>query len=181
MKEGSSSDGSRKYGNGLPKKKEHYENVILQERHRRLLRNNQHHQHVALVTLVINAAPVGQAAPSYQPRFQQSANQLNHQNHTERHVQFDPIPMTYAELFPDLVQKNLVQTRTPPAVPEELSWWYKPSQHCAFHQGASGYDIENCFSLKDEVRRLMKVVFYHLKILIPMYKLIRCLNMAMQP
>lgn len=43
LKEGSSFDGSRKYGNGLPKKKEHDVNAISQEKRRRLPRNTQHH------------------------------------------------------------------------------------------------------------------------------------------
>ena len=97
LKEGNSSDGSRKYGNGLPKKKEHDANAILQVKHRRLPRNSQHHQHVASVTPVINYALVSQAAPIYQPRFQQRTNQ---QNRTQRPAQFDPIPMTYTKLFP---------------------------------------------------------------------------------
>ncbi|XP_050889418.1 uncharacterized protein LOC127094655 [Lathyrus oleraceus] len=64
--------------------------------------------------------------------------------------------MTYTELLPDLIPKNLVQTRTPPAVPKELLRWYKAYQHCAFHEGAPGHDIENFFALKFEVRRLMQ-------------------------
>ncbi|XP_050878569.1 uncharacterized protein LOC127082379 [Lathyrus oleraceus] len=64
--------------------------------------------------------------------------------------------MTYTELFPSLIKKNLVQARTPPVVPKEILWWYKHDQHCAFHQGAPDHDIENCFSLKAEVRRLMQ-------------------------
>ncbi|XP_050890649.1 uncharacterized protein LOC127096071 [Lathyrus oleraceus] len=64
--------------------------------------------------------------------------------------------MTYTELFHALIQKNLVQTRTPLAISKELPWWYKADQHCAFHQGSLGHDTENCFSLKDEVRRLMQ-------------------------
>ncbi|KAI5420071.1 hypothetical protein KIW84_044025 [Lathyrus oleraceus] len=52
--------------------------------------------------------------------------------------------------------KNLVQIRTPPAVPEELLWWYKLDRHCAFHQVALGHDIKNYFALKAEVRRLMQ-------------------------
>ncbi|XP_050919754.1 uncharacterized protein LOC127137324 [Lathyrus oleraceus] len=154
LKEGSSSDGSRNYGNGLTKKKEHDANSISQERRRRLPRNSQCHQHMVSVTPIINVAPVAQAEPSYQSCSQQCANQ---QNDTQRHVQFDPIPMTYAELFPTLIQKNLVQTRTPPVVPKELMWWYKPEKHCAFHQGTPGQDIENCFTLKVEVRRLMQI------------------------
>lgn len=75
LKEGSSSDGSRKNGNDLPKKKEHDANVISQEKCRRLLRNSQRHQHVASINPVINSASVVQAAPSYQPHFRQHTNQ----------------------------------------------------------------------------------------------------------
>ena len=77
LKDSSSSEGSRKYGNGLPKKKEHNANVISQEKRRRLLRNSQRHQYVASVTSMINSAPVAQAAPSIQPCFQQCASQQN--------------------------------------------------------------------------------------------------------
>lgn len=65
LKEGISSNSSRKYGNGLPKKKEHDANVISQERRGRLSRKTQRHQHVASVTPVINATLVAQVGPSY--------------------------------------------------------------------------------------------------------------------
>lgn len=152
MKEGSSSDGSKKYGNGLPKKKEHSANAISQDKHRRLSRNSQCHKHVVSVTLVINSSPVAQAIPSYQPCFQQCTNQ---HNYSQRHVQFDQILMTYVEFFYALIQKNWVQTRIPLAVLRELLWWYKDDQYCAFHRGAPNHDIENYFALKAEVRRLM--------------------------
>lgn len=64
--------------------------------------------------------------------------------------------MSHAKLFPTLIQKNLVQTRTPPAILKELPWWYKPDHHCAFHQGAPGHDIDNYFTLKAKVRRLVQ-------------------------
>lgn len=60
------------------------------------------------------------------------------------------------ELFPALIQNNLVQTRTLLAIPKELPWWYKSNHHCASHKGAPDHDIENCFALKVEVRRLVQ-------------------------
>ncbi|KEH16522.1 hypothetical protein MTR_0155s0050 [Medicago truncatula] len=65
-------------------------------------------------------------------------------------MQFDPIPMTYAELLPILLQENLIKTRAPPRVPDTLPAWYQSNLSCAFHQGAPGHDIEHCFSLKTE-------------------------------
>lgn len=94
LKENGSSDSSRKYGNGLSQKKEHDANVISQERQSRSLRSNQHQQHVASVTLVINHTLVIQVEPNYQPCFQQHTHQ---QNCVQRQVQFDPISMSYAE------------------------------------------------------------------------------------
>lgn len=157
VKKSGSSGSSKRYRNGFSKKKEQDANVISQERHKRSPRSNQLHQHVASVTPVINPAPIVQVAPNHQPRFQQHTHKQNHQqNCVPRQAQFDLILMSYAEFFPALIQKNLVQTRTPPAIPKELPWWYKYDHHCAFHQDASVHDIENCFSLKADVRRLMQ-------------------------
>ncbi|KAK2427030.1 hypothetical protein QL285_025638 [Trifolium repens] len=80
---------------------------------------------------------------------------VNNQNRSQR-PQFDSIPMTYAELLPTLIEKNLVQTRAPPLMPEKLPWWYKPDLSCVFHQGAPGHDVERCLVLKSEVQRLIK-------------------------
>lgn len=158
LREGSSSDSSRMYKNALTKKKEYDANTISQEKCRRPPRNSQGHQHMASVTPIINFAPFSQVTLSYQSHFQQCTNQQNQQNHAQRPVQFDSIPMNYAKLFLPLIHKNLGQIRTPLAVSKELPWRYKPDQYCAFHQGAHGHDIENCFALKAEVRRLMQSV-----------------------
>ena len=64
--------------------------------------------------------------------------------------------MSYAELYPSLVLKNLIKPRITPQIPEPLLWWFKPELHCAFHQGAPGHDIENFYPLKYEVQMLMK-------------------------
>ena len=64
--------------------------------------------------------------------------------------------MSYVELYLSLVLKNLLQPTNPPQNPEPLPWWYKPELHCAFHQGAPGHDIENCYPLKYEVQKLIK-------------------------
>jgi len=71
-------------------------------------------------------------------------------------MQFNPILMTYAELLPILIKENLVQTRAPPRVPNELPVWYQSDLSCVFHQGAPGHDIKPCFSLKIEVQKLIE-------------------------
>jgi len=49
-----------------------------------------------------------------------------------------------------------VQTRPPPRVPNPLPVWYHAHRTCAFHQGAPGHDIENCFPLKEVVQKLIE-------------------------
>lgn len=69
---------------------------------------------------------------------------------------FDPIPMTYAELYLSLVVKNLIQPKNYSHTPQPLPWWYKPNQHSAYHQGAPNHVIKNCYPLKYEVQKLVK-------------------------
>ncbi|KEH26697.1 hypothetical protein MTR_6g471190 [Medicago truncatula] len=69
---------------------------------------------------------------------------------------FDPIPMKYAVLFPDLLRRKLVQTRPPPRIPKKLPAGYRPDLSCVFHQGAPGHDIERCFAFRNEVQKLIQ-------------------------
>jgi len=39
----------------------------------------------------------------------------------QKALQYDSIPMKYAELLPSLLEGNLVQTRLPPPIPNKLS------------------------------------------------------------
>ena len=34
--------------------------------------------------------------------------------------------------------------------------WYRADHSCAFHQGAPGHDVENCYGLKYEVQKLVR-------------------------
>ena len=144
-----SSGGVMKLSYGFTKKKEGDTNAVMKERRVNTPRKNyQRHQQVALVTPVINAAPTTVA-------YQRPSQQGN-QGYNQRRENYDPIPMSYAELLPALIQKKLVQTRPPPAIPSPLPWYYKADQTCAFHQGAPGHSVENCYPLRNEVQRLVK-------------------------
>src|ERR1043165_8635625 len=116
---------------------------------------------VAAIAPAVNTNPNTGIAPQFQQNQQtqqprQQAPQFNNQNRTPRVTQFDPIPMTYTELYPALIERNLIQTRSPPPVPENLPWWYKTDVSCPFHQGAPGHDLEHCIALKAEVQRLVR-------------------------
>ena len=62
----------------------------------------------------------------------QRAPQQGNQGQGQKREDFDPISMSYAETFPTLIQKKLVQTRPPPAIPSTLPWCYKAYHTCAF-------------------------------------------------
>ncbi|KAI5435420.1 hypothetical protein KIW84_022013 [Lathyrus oleraceus] len=159
---------SKRYGNSFGKKKDSKANAITSGRQRRpQIRKSQpsrkHHHQVSLVIPVFSnnqSTPIQQQ----QQQPQQRANTYNNNNTNNHHqqnferkkVSFDLIPMTYAELYPSLVLKNLLQPRNLPEIPKPLPWWYKPELHCAFHQGAPRHDIENCYSLKYKVQKLIK-------------------------
>ncbi|XP_058763510.1 uncharacterized protein LOC131636949 [Vicia villosa] len=83
-------------------------------------------------------------------------NTGQNQNHTARpRTEFDPIPMTYTEFYPHLVQLGLITTRSftprdpPPAV-------FRDDLHCEFHQGAAGHDLEHCYTFKARVQDLVR-------------------------
>ncbi|KAK2403270.1 hypothetical protein QL285_052725 [Trifolium repens] len=125
---GSSNIHTKKFEGGFPKKKEQEVGMVAQGRPK----GGNYQRHVAAVALAVN-----------------------NQSRSQR-PQFDPIPMSYAELLPTLIERNLVQTRAPPPVPAKLPWWYKPDLFCVFHQGAPGHDVERCLVLKSEVQKLIK-------------------------
>ena len=122
-----SGSSSKKYGDKFAKKKEDANAVSIgRSRRGRQVDNQCFQANVAAVTPVLSASP----APAPQNYQNQRAPQ---QARNQTRVQFDPIPMTYAELYPALIQRNLVQTKAPLPVPEKLPWWYKPEASSAFH------------------------------------------------
>ncbi|XP_039690657.1 uncharacterized protein [Medicago truncatula] len=152
VKDGASDSGAKKFGNNFPRKKAPEVGMVA---HGRPQQNYPAYQHVAAITPATNAIQ----QPGYQPQFQQYPQQLYQQQQPRpqaQRTQFDPIPMKYADLLPALLEKNLVQTRPPPKVPERLPTWYRPDKFCAFHQGAPGHDTEYCYTLKAAVQKLIR-------------------------
>ncbi|KAI5394634.1 hypothetical protein KIW84_061319 [Lathyrus oleraceus] len=165
---------SKRYGSNFGKKKESEANAIRSGRQRRpqIRRNppSHHHHHHHQVSSVIPVFSNQQSTSVQQQQHQQQQpqqrantytnnntnNNYHQQNFERKKVSFDPIPMSYTELYPSLVLKNLIQPRNPPHIPKPLPWWYKPELRCAFHQGAPEHDIENYYPLKYEVQKLMK-------------------------
>ncbi|XP_050895830.1 uncharacterized protein LOC127102504 [Lathyrus oleraceus] len=99
------------------------------------------------------------AAPVYQqPRAQAPRQNAQNQNRRQgERVTFNPIPMSYTELYPSLLQKGLVVPRPMGPPPDRLPPWYNPNAYCPFHEkGAPGHDLEGCYALKHRVRELIE-------------------------
>ena len=150
-KQAGSSSGTKKIGTSFPKRKEHDIGMVSRRKPRK---NFSQQQQVATIAPVVNTSSNTGIAPQFQQTQQprQQAQQFNNQNRAPRISQFDPIPMTYTELYPALIERNLVQTRLPPPVPDKLPWWYKADVSCPFHQGAPGHDLEHCIALKPKYK-----------------------------
>ncbi|KAI5413516.1 hypothetical protein KIW84_057911 [Lathyrus oleraceus] len=135
--EGSS---AKRYGSFV-KKKEGETHVVSSHIKRRLsLKRN-------------NVRPAVSQHKAYQPR---NNNNTSTSNYERKRVTFDPIPMSYAELYPSLIDSKLITPRDPPAVPTNPQWWYKPELHCVYHSGAPGHDVENFYPLKTKAQDLVR-------------------------
>ncbi|WJX66355.1 ASTRA complex subunit [Trifolium repens] len=171
----------KKFGDNFQRMKEQEVSMVA---HGRPQQHYPGYQHVAAVTPAINTTqnqgyqpqfqkrPLQQYQQPYQQQYQQQPRQqappqFAQQNHVQRAPQFDLIPMKYAELLPALLEKNLVQTRAPPRIPEILPSWYRSDRSCAFHQGAPGHDVEQCYALKSEVQKLIRTNILSFKDLNP--------------
>ena len=135
---------AKKSSFGFSKKKEKV-NVVVQERRTRPPNRRPQNQQVAVVTPVVATTPT---TILY--------NKESQQGQVLKRELFDPIPMTYVELYPTLIQRHLVQPRAPVAVLNPLPWYYKANQTCAYHQRAPGHNIENCYPLKLEVQKMVR-------------------------
>jgi len=133
VKDETSLSGNKGFGNNFPRKKE-------QE-----------------VSTVAHGRPQPQHPPphpQYPPQHPQQPYQQ--QQPQPQSQQIAPIRVKYADLLPQLLEKNLVQTKAPPPVPARLPAWYRPDLFCDFHQGAPGHDIEHCHAMKNAVQNLIR-------------------------
>ena len=79
---------------------------------RKNVRPHQQHHQVSSVIPVLTNNPTYQSIPVQQQQQPQHRtnykNNNHHQNFERKKVSFDPIPMTYAELYPSLIEMNVI-------------------------------------------------------------------------
>jgi len=70
--------------------------------------------------------------------------------------QFTHIPMTYTELYSKLLQSKMIKpipNSKPPQPPYPA--WFDENATCAYHSGAKGHNLENCYQLKRVVQGII--------------------------
>ena len=68
---------------------------------------------------------------------------------------WDPIPITYTELFPKLVEIGHIEPVQLVPLRPSFSKWYNAHTRCDYHFGNPGHSIENCTAFKRKVRDLI--------------------------
>jgi len=70
-------------------------------------------------------------------------------------VQFTPIPMTYTDLLPTLLQRAMVAICPMKPLQPPYPKFYDSNARCDYHGGAVGHSIENCRAFKFKVQSLI--------------------------
>ncbi|XP_065860901.1 uncharacterized protein [Euphorbia lathyris] len=100
------------------------------------------------------------AGGSQQRNWNNTSNQGNNfsQNTMTRRPQepIDPIPITYAELLPQLLQSRQVSISPIEPMAPPYPKWYDANAKCEYDAGVSGHNIENCTAFKRKVQQLVK-------------------------
>ena len=98
--------------------------------------------------------PDAHPRPNITPNTNQSTNQGR--NFPEKKlVEFTPIPMSYANLLPYLLNNAMVDI-SPTNIPQPpFPTGYNSNVACAYHGGVPGHSIEHCMTLKLKVQSLI--------------------------
>ncbi|XP_057976760.1 uncharacterized protein LOC131163913 [Malania oleifera] len=88
------------------------------------------------------------------PRPAPTNNQVRERDMPRNSRRIDPIPIPYADLFPQLYERGMVTTI--PAIPitNPPPRWFDPKAHCAYHANSPGHSIDQCWAFKYKVQSL---------------------------
>ena len=85
-----------------------------------------------------------------------SRDQPKRQKVSKDRTRLDPIPLSYTELFPKLLEKGLIKPVHLPPLRPPFPKWYEADVHCDYHAGNPGHSLENCTALKYKVQELIQ-------------------------
>ena len=84
-----------------------------------------------------------------------SKGKTNGQKFEKDKPRWDPIPITYTELFPKLVRMGHIKPVQLAPLRPPFPRWYNAHTQCDYHGGNPGHPTENCTALKYKVRDLI--------------------------
>ncbi|MCI19647.1 gag-pol polyprotein, partial [Trifolium medium] len=83
--------------------------------------------------------------PPQQPSTRPQQNQPGSRNNSGRkNVHFDPVPMSYGQILPYLVQKGLLELKPLRPLVPLYPPFFDVNARCDYHAGSPGHNIENC-------------------------------------
>ncbi|KAF1898613.1 hypothetical protein Lal_00023618 [Lupinus albus] len=114
-----------------------------------------------------NQYPTQQNRPpnNYQTRPYQNFNR-NQPRPFQPQRTFDPIPVTYAELFAHL-QTERILAPIAGQTPNTTAPWYDPNTNCDYHSGIIGHSTETCRALKHRIQDLIDSKLLEFKDTVP--------------
>ncbi|XVF61017.1 hypothetical protein PTKIN_Ptkin08bG0094400 [Pterospermum kingtungense] len=65
--------------------------------------------------------------------------------------QFDPIPISYTALYPQLLQNQLAVPIQGLSCKSPFPKWYDVNARCKYHMEIPGHSLENCIILKKKL------------------------------
>ncbi|KAF1886008.1 hypothetical protein Lal_00021287 [Lupinus albus] len=95
-----------------------------------------------------------QYPPQYNNNHHPRQNHFTQNLNEKKTPQFDPIPVTYAEIFEYLVAGGFIAPIIG-RVPESPGPWFNPNVTCAYHSRVIGHSIEHCRAHKYRVQHLV--------------------------
>ena len=84
-----------------------------------------------------------------------SRGKPNGQKFEKDKPRWDPIPVTYTELFPKLMKLGHIKPLQLAPLRPPFPRWYNAHTQCDYHGGNPGHSTENCIALKHKVQDLI--------------------------
>ena len=72
-------------------------------------------------------------------------------------IQWDPIPTTYTELLPKLIDNGFIEPVYLAPFKRPFPRWYDTDARCDYHVGISCHSTKNCNAFKYKVQDLIKL------------------------
>ncbi|XP_017635814.1 uncharacterized protein LOC108477840 [Gossypium arboreum] len=102
-----------------------------------------------------NQRPFAMFLPNTRPAQNQPKNEQRLTKPNSEKPQFTPILVLYGELYPKLLEKQLISPHYMAPLKFPYPKWYGPNASCMYHAGNQWHSTENCLAFKRRVQGLI--------------------------